>query len=244
MYARDKWYILKASIMSTATVIVDAILFDMDGTLIDSTPGVLQAWHTFCRDYNLGDSDTVAHATHGRRLYDTLKEYCGIVDEERLMQEVDRFEDEVIEGGPMALPGAIQLLNELNSKSCNWTIVTSASNKYAPPALERSGVPLPSKGIITSNDVSAGKPHPDPYLSGAQLCSVDPKNCLVVEDAISGLKSGRAAGSRTLAVCTSTARNVLIESDAKPDFIVDNLTKVTVQVTEDKRIQVTMHLEG
>lgn len=54
-------------------------------TLIDSTPGVLQAWKTFARDYNLGDSEAVAHATHGRRLYDTLKEYCGITDEGHLL---------------------------------------------------------------------------------------------------------------------------------------------------------------
>ncbi|KAJ3488497.1 hypothetical protein NLJ89_g11609 [Agrocybe chaxingu] len=96
--------------MTTTTIIVDAVLFDMDGTLIDSTPGVLKAWETFTIDYNLSDSIAIAHATHGRRLYDTLKEFCGITDEDRLLEEVDRFEDEVIKGGPTALPGAIDLL--------------------------------------------------------------------------------------------------------------------------------------
>lgn len=136
-------------------------------TLIDSTPGVLKAWKTFSDDYNLGDSETVAHATHGRRLYDTLKEYCGIEEEDLLLvriflqvwralwscdliqcpqQEIDRFEDEVIEGGPMALPGAIDLLTKVSSSqtfrssyiphsliqlhshpatNSKWTIVTS-----------------------------------------------------------------------------------------------------------------------
>ncbi|KAF8973818.1 HAD-like domain-containing protein [Flammula alnicola] len=209
--------------MSTTTISVDAILFDMDGTLIDSTPGVLQAWKTFSADYNLGDSTAIAHATHGRRLYDTLKEYCGINDEDRLLEEIDRFEDAVIEGGPAALVGAIELVSKVSripashpSSSSKWTIVTSASNKYAPRALERSGVPLPSLGLITSNDVTQGKPHPAPYLAGASRCEVDPKKCLVIEDAISGLKAGRAAGSLTLAVCTSTARSVIAESDAKP----------------------------
>ncbi|KAH9486653.1 putative phosphatase HAD1 [Psilocybe cubensis] len=214
----------------------------MDGTLIDSTPGVLRAWRIFSDDYKLGDSESVAHETHGRRLYDTLKEYCGITDEERLLQEIDRFEEEVIEGGPMALPGAIDLLRKLNSDpstSSKWTIVTSASNKYAPRALERSGVPLPSVGIITSNDVSEGKPHPAPYLAGSLRCSINPENCLVVEDAISGLKSGRAAGCRTLAVCTSTLRSKILDSGVQPDFIVSDLTKVSVAVVDNK-LQVTV----
>ncbi|KAF8912911.1 HAD-like domain-containing protein [Gymnopilus junonius] len=227
---------------SNTTVTVDAVLFDMDGTLIDSTPGVLKAWYTFSNDYNLGDSGSIAHATHGRRLYDTLKEYCGLVEEDHLLKEIDRFEDEVIQGGPMALPGAVDMVSKLashpSSKS-KWTIVTSASNKYAPRALESAGVPLPSIGIITANDVSQGKPHPAPYLAGALKCSIKPNNCLVVEDAISGLKAGHAAGCRTLAVCTSTARSTIIESGTNPDFIVSDLTKVTIDIV-DGRIQLTL----
>ncbi|KJA29361.1 hypothetical protein HYPSUDRAFT_32773 [Hypholoma sublateritium FD-334 SS-4] len=211
-------------------------------TLIDSTPGVLQAWKTFSSDYNLGDSSTIAHATHGRRLYDTLKEYCGITDDARLLEEIDRFEDQVIEGGPQALPGASDLVSQLSSQSSSssrWTIVTSASNGYAPRALKRSGITLPLKGIITSNDVARGKPHPDPYLAGAALLGIDATKCLVVEDAISGLKSGRAAGSLTLAVCTSTERDVIVKSDAKPDFIVTDLTKVSLKV-ENGRLELTI----
>lgn len=117
-----------------------------------------------------------------------------------------------------------------------------ASNRYAPQALRRSGVPAPALGIITSNDVSQGKPHPAPYVAGALRCGVDPKKCmsfpslqqilfemlvlgLVVEDAISGLHSGRAAGSLTLAVCTSTPRATIVESGANPDYVVTDLTK-------------------
>ncbi|PPQ78196.1 hypothetical protein CVT26_007573, partial [Gymnopilus dilepis] len=230
-------------------------------TLIDSTPGVLKAWRTFSNDYGLGDSASIAHATHGRRLYDTLKEYCGIAEEDRLLKEIDRFEDEVIQGGPMALPGAVDMVSKLashpSSKS-KWTIVTSgnvyacvdqlwyspsprsgfpldiASNKYAPRALERAGVPLPAAGIVTANDVSQGKPHPAPYIAGALKCSVDPKDCLVVEDAISGLKAGHAAGCRTLAVCTSTSRSTILESGSNPDYIVNDLTKVTVRMVDNK----------
>ncbi|KIM47960.1 hypothetical protein M413DRAFT_216465 [Hebeloma cylindrosporum] len=153
----------------------------MDGTLIDSTPGVLKAWDTFGAEYKLSNPAAVAHATLGRRLYDTLKEYCGIVAEDLIQAEIDRFENEVILGGPTPLPGAIDLVAKLMSNpssNSRWTIVTSASDKYAPRALERSGIPVPLAGIITSNDVSEGKPHPAPYLAGAVLCAVDPKRCM------------------------------------------------------------------
>ncbi|KAG6918670.1 hypothetical protein DXG01_012487 [Tephrocybe rancida] len=216
----------------------------MDGTLIDSTPGVLNAWATFAEDYSLGDSTKIAHETHGRRLYDTLKEFCQIDEETKLIAEIDRFENEVIEGGPTALPGAAVLIKQLNHLSKHsWNIVTSASNKYAPRALERAGIPLPSVGLITSNDVTAGKPHPAPYLAGAAKCGIDPTKCLVVEDAISGLTSGRAAGARTLAVCTSTPRDVLLTSDAHPDYIVDDLTQY-VNILEDFENLIHRHTES
>jgi len=217
------------------TIAVDAILFDMDGTLIDSTPGVLKAWATFARDYNL-DADTVAHATHGRRLYDTLKEYCNIQDEDKLHEEIKRFEQEVLDGGPVPLSGAISLLTTLNTLTApaptNWTIVTSASNFYVPQVLARASIPLPSVGIITSNDVARGKPHPDPYLAGARACSVDPLACLVVEDAPSGVRSGQAAGAKVVAVCTSHSRQVM--TAAKPDFLISDLTRMSVQCVEGK----------
>jgi len=87
------------------TVVVDAVLFDMDGTLIDSTPAALKAWETFCTDYSLGDYVAVANAARGRRLHDTLKEYGRIDDQVKLQSEIDRFETEVIEGGLITLPG-------------------------------------------------------------------------------------------------------------------------------------------
>ncbi|KAF6766452.1 HAD-like domain-containing protein [Ephemerocybe angulata] len=203
--------------MPEQKIIVDAILFDMDGTLIDSTPGVLKAWELFCKDYSLGDSETIAHETHGRRLYDTLKEYCKI-DEGReapckCTAEIDRFEDEVILGGPVALPGTLELLNRV------------PSNKYTPGALNKAGLPIPKIGYVTSNDVSKGKPFPDPYLAGALKCGVDAKNCLVVEDAVSGLTAGRAAGAKVLAVCTSTPKERLL-AGAQPGLYCPRLAKV------------------
>ncbi|KAJ7071366.1 HAD-like domain-containing protein [Mycena amicta] len=227
--------------MPSRKIIVDAVLFDMDGTLIDSTPGLHKAWATFCTDYNLGDPLAVVHDTHGRRLADTLKELCRINDESKLQSEIDRFEEEVIDGGPIALPGVVSLLSQLSSETAmGWTIVTSATRNYAPRALQRCDVPLPRAGIVTSNDVAHGKPHPAPYLAGAAKCGVEAANCLVVEDAISGIRSGKAAGAAVLAVCTSTPRETIIQSQAGPDYVVSDLSKVSVRWINGK-VEVTVN---
>jgi len=192
-------------------------------TLIDSTPGVYAAWKVFGKEYGF-DGDIAAHDTHGRRLVDSLAETCHL-EGQRLLEEVDRFEEIVIQVGPVILPGVKVLLESINAgrskEHPGWTLVTSATNTYAPAALRKAGVPLPFD-MVTSNDVARGKPFPDPYIAGAAKCGVDPKNCLVVEDAPSGLKSGQKAGSKTLAVCTSHTREAIAKFD--PDYIVRDLT--------------------
>jgi len=194
---------------------------------------VNKAWDTFAKDYSLPID--VAHATHGRRLYDTLREYCHIDDEDKLLAEINRFEQEVIDGGPIVLPGTLALISQVVHETTHrWTIVTSASNVYAPRALKKCSVPIPLAGYVTANDVSNGKPHPDPYLAGAKKCGVDATKCLVIEDAPSGIRAGRAAGARTLAVCTSHSRQVILDSGANPDYIVKDLTKVTVKWVDGK----------
>lgn len=222
---------------------VDAILFDMDGTLIDSTPGVLKAWQTFADDYGLNAAEA-AHNAHGRRLYDTLREYCNIHDEKKLQAEIARFEQEVIAGGPVPLPGVHALLEQIRASSSDtasgWTIVTSATKYYAPQALARCGVPIPLIGPVTSSDVASGKPHPAPYLAGARLLGADPSRCLVIEDAPSGLVSGRAAGCKTIAVCTSHSKDLIKQSGAQPDYVVDDLTCISAKWLGDS-LQVTIN---
>ena len=105
-----------------------------------------------------------------------------------------------------------------------WTIVTSATSFYAPQALTAAGISIPSS-IVTSEDVPRGKPAPDPYLEGAKRCNVDPTRVLVVEDAPSGIRSGRAAGAKTLAVLTSHSKEDMLASDADPDYIAEDLTQ-------------------
>lgn len=141
----------------------------------------------------------------------------------------------MIDGGPILLPGTLALLSQVAHETTHrWTIVTSASNIYAPRALKKCSIPIPPAGYITANDVPKGKPYPDPYLAGAMKCGVDPAKCLVVEDAPSGIRAGHAAGARTLAVCTSHSRKIIVDSGANPDYIVEDLTKVSVKWVDGK----------
>ncbi|GJJ13935.1 hypothetical protein Clacol_008192 [Clathrus columnatus] len=195
-------------------------------------------------------SDILGSATHGVRLWDSLRTWCKIIDEQEIKrafnlfekEEADRFEEGVIEGGVVALPGVHNLLDALRAGSTpdkpGWTIVTSATNFYAPRALAQAGIEVSQYNpIITANDVSKGKPHADPYLAGAKSLNIDPKNCLVVEDAINGILSGKAAGAKTLGVTTSSSKEVV--AVAKPDWIVQDLSCVSV-CWIDGKLEVTI----
>ncbi|KAF8710415.1 hypothetical protein RHS03_02260, partial [Rhizoctonia solani] len=206
----------------------------------NSTPGVLGAWAQFGKDYPFLNVEEILETSHGVRSIDTLRRWLRLDDEEKLNSEVTRFESEVIRHGLVLLPGVQKILDTLKEGQTEerpgWTIVTSATRWYAPQALKSVGIPLP-KHMVMAEDVERGKPNPDPYLQGAKNCKVDPKNCLVVEDAVSGLKAGRAAGAKVLGVCTSAPRST-VEQGA-PDFIVQDLTKVSVKWVGEK-VEVTI----
>ncbi|KAH9015786.1 phosphatase [Lactarius pseudohatsudake] len=220
--------------MPSTTLHFDAILFDMDGTLIDSTPGVVAAWNLFAETYTEINVQEILKNTHGVRTIETVKMFCGVTDPEKLGLEVTRFEDAIItrsqeDGGEgiTLLPGVRTLIDNLGD-SKHWTICTSATRGYGSAALEVVGI-APPETIVFAEDVAQGKPQPDPYLLGAKRCGVHPKRCLVVEDAPAGVQSGRAAGCKTLAVTTSHTRDQMVAS--RPDYLVENLSRHAFHVT-------------
>ncbi|KAH8981027.1 phosphatase [Lactarius akahatsu] len=228
--------------MPSTTLHFDAILFDMDGTLIDSTPGVVAAWELFAETYPTINVQEILKNTHGVRTVETVKMFCGVTDPEKLELEVTRFEDAIItmsqedgREGITLLPGVRTLIDNLGD-SKHWTICTSATRGYGSAALEVVGI-APPETIVFAEDVAQGKPQPDPYLLGAKRCGVHPKRCLVVEDAPAGVQSGRAAGCKTLAVTTSHPRDRMVAS--RPDYLVENLSSVTM-VPNETGITVTI----
>ncbi|KAH9850000.1 phosphatase [Lenzites betulinus] len=236
--------------MPTETLHFDAILFDMDGTLVDSTDGVVGAWELFAEKYPGLDVTVVLSSSHGVRTVENLKTHCGVTDPDELAREASRFEDAIVSEskkngrqGIVALPGVKDIMESLGPyhklPKPRWAICTSATRSYANAALKATGIAVPDVFVV-SEDVEKGKPEPDPYLLGAKRCGVDPARCLVVEDAPAGVRSGKAAGSKTLALVTSHTREQLDE--AKPDYVVSNLSKVTMKAVENG-VEVTINTD-
>ncbi|KAF8076583.1 HAD-like domain-containing protein [Lyophyllum atratum] len=236
--------------MPATTFTVDAVLFDMDGTLVDSTAGVVGAWELFRQKYPGIDVQNILSSAHGVRTVDNLRKYCGIEDPEELEREAERFETAIVSTstengrqGIVLLPGVTAALEELaparHLPEPSWAICTSATRAYASSALRIAGVPVPDV-FVAAEDVTQGKPFPDPYLLGAKLCGVKPENCAVFEDAPSGVRSGRAAGCKTIGFLTTHTRAQLEE--AKPDFIVQDMSSITFKRLQ-KGVEITIHQE-
>jgi len=201
-----------------------ALLFDMDGVLVDSTAAVARVWSVWARKHGL-DPETVVRIAHGRPSISTIRELLPRADHEAEDREVERLEIEDVEG-IVALPGAEELLRVVPSN--RYAIVTSATRPLAEVRLRAAGLPVP-QNLVTARDVPRGKPHPDPYLMGARILGVPPAECVVIEDAPSGIRAGKAAGSRVVALRTTASDAEL--QDAGTDWIVDDCADLFVETT-------------
>ena len=187
-----------------------ALLFDMDGVLVDSTPAVARVWARWAARHGF-DPAEVVHRAHGRPSITTVREYLPNSDHFAENKEIERYEI-VDMDGIVPLPGALELLNALPRG--RWTIVTSCTRRLAEARLITSGLPQPEV-FVTSSDIQNGKPAPDPYLKGAELLGFAAQDCVVVEDAPAGVRSGKAAGARVIALRTTMAEKELWDAGAE-----------------------------
>ena len=174
---------------------VDAILFDNDGVLVDSHAEVTEAWTQMANEFDL-DGEELLKTAVGVRAIDTLSRY---LEEPKLSAAYNRLADLEIALATRTrmLAGAETLLKSLPDST--WTVVTSAPRTLALARWAGAGITVPDQ-TVTGDDVSAGKPDPEPYLVGAKLLGVDPERCLVFEDSPSGGDAARAAGATVIAV--------------------------------------------
>jgi mannitol-1-/sugar-/sorbitol-6-phosphatase len=198
---------------------VAAVLLDVDGTLIDSTPVVERAAHRWAAEYGL-DPETFLADAHGRRTADRVAEFLPPERVAEATARLDELEASDTEG-IIALPGVRDLLTALDGRP--WALVTSMDRPLLAVRRAAAGLPLPEV-VVTAEDVRHGKPDPEGYLLAARRLGVNPGECVVVEDAPAGVSAGRAAGARVVAVTTSHPASVL----DKADVIVDDLTAVSV----------------
>jgi mannitol-1-/sugar-/sorbitol-6-phosphatase len=207
-----------------------AWLFDLDGTLIDSMSCIEIAWKIWCQSHGLKVED-VMHQAHGKRTADSLKIILpsGNLAEETAFME--NLECELVEG-LVAIPSARQLLETISGNP--WAIVTSGSKRLATHRIEHTGIPKP-KVLINGDDVTNGKPNPEGYLMAANRLNIRPSDCIVVEDAVAGVRAGKAAGMTVVAVAFTHS----VEELQEADHIYESLAQLTEDIAKAK-LQLTI----
>ncbi|NIZ91879.1 HAD-IA family hydrolase [Kineococcus rubinsiae] len=201
-----------------------AVLFDLDGTLVDSSQAILRSWTTWAVEAEVTAEQIAAAHGHGRPAAEIVAELVGPDDVARAIARIDELETADV-ADVVLLPGVAEALAALPPQ--RWAVVTSCGAQLAAARLRAGGVPQPS-ALVTFDDVERGKPDPACFLLGAERLGVDPAHCLVVEDAPAGLSAARAAGCATLAVRTTHPQGPL---DA--DLVVDRLTAVRLVTGPD-----------
>ena len=199
-----------------------AVLFDIDGTLVDSTPVVERSWRTWAQEFGV-DADELMRVCHGRRTEDTVADF---ITPQRRAVAVARLQALELADfdGVTALPGAQQLLEELPRR--RWAAVTSGERPLMTARLEAARLPIPDI-LICAEDVAAGKPSPEGYLQAAAGLGFDASQCVVVEDAPAGIAAGLAAGAQVLAVTTTHDADQV----SSADVIVADLSHVRMKST-------------
>jgi mannitol-1-/sugar-/sorbitol-6-phosphatase len=199
----------------------NAMLFDLDGVLIDSTPAVARVWTNWAIEHGFKPDEVVRRA-HGRPSITTLREYLPDADHEAENRIIERREIEDLEG-VVPLTGALELLRSLPLE--RWAIVTSCTRPLAEVRLRAAGLPRPMQ-FVTSSDVKNGKPSPEPYRKGAEMLGFAAEDCIVVEDAPAGIKSGKAAHAKVIAFPTTAPEQELRATGA--DWVVGNCAAIQV----------------
>lgn len=205
----------------------DAVLFDMDGTLISSIASVERCWRRLAEEFAIPASafgDSGFHGVPARDILLTLMPDRTAAERgAALARIVDLEVTDTDDIEP--LPGAVRALTALGGRAA---IVTSCGRRLAEARLRAAALPVPAV-VVTADDVRRGKPDPEPFARGAELLGAAPARCLVVEDAAAGVDSGRAAGAATLGVRTTSAGG----ADVPADLVVEDLSEMRFELGPD-----------
>jgi len=204
-----------------------AILFDLDGVLVDSTRAVDREWREWAQRKGV-DGDAIMAIAHGVRTVEVIRRVAPHLDAEAEAAAIENHEAND-QRGVTVMPGAVELVRSIPGG--RWGVVTSGSRLLASNRLRYCGLPVPEV-LVTSDDVTNGKPHPEPYLKGAERMGVAPAECLVVEDAPAGIQSARAGGESVIGLASTYPASKLVEADA----VVERLGQIRVGLDGGRKL--------
>lgn len=213
-----------------------AVVFDMDGVLIDSHPAHLAAWRAFlCAQGNAISDQELLYVLEGRSRNEILRHFFGEISD-RHLQEFGRQKDEIfrrMEHQIEAVPGVIDFLAALRRSGIRSALATSASEIRTVSTIERMGIAEHFEAVITASDVAAGKPDPAVYRLACERLEIAPTDAIAFDDAPAGIQSARSAGMCCIGVSNNGLTRQLLEIGALrviPDFV-----GFSIDVLEDDR---------
>jgi len=210
------------------TINFDGLLFDLDGTLVDSSKAIDRAWSAFALKYQF-KADDILPLVQGKPAHESISALRPTASKKDIEQDtkwLEKMEANDTEG-VIALPGAVELLKTLNKHTVPWAIVTSGTLPVATARIRTANLPFPNI-LVTPEQVNRGKPNPEPYALAAAKLGLNIKNCVVFEDAPAGIESGRRAGAKTIGILTQFSALEL--SDKNVDLCIATLQEVSVSI--------------
>jgi sugar-phosphatase len=198
------------------------------GVLVDSTTCAGWIWKIWAREQGL-DPERMVQMAHGRPTIETIRMVAPHLDAEFEADKVEEREVNDVDG-LKALPGARELL--LNLPPDRYAIVTSGSRRLATARLQAAGLPVPAR-MITADDITNGKPDPEPYPAGARLLGYKPQDCLVFEDAPAGIRAAKAARITVVALPTTYPLDAL----SAADWVTQSLGAVHVEILDSGELE-------
>jgi len=203
-----------------------AILFDLDGVLVDSTGSVSRQWTRWAEENGI-DPRKVVEIAHGVRTIEIVRRLVPHLDAESEVKRLEKREADD-QHGVSVMPGGAELLKSIPED--RWCVVTSGTRYLATARLKLGNLPTP-KVLVSADEVSNGKPDPEPYLMGAKLLGMNPVECLVIEDAPAGIRAAHAGGMKAIAITSTYPASALGEADA----VIQSLAQIRVSIPDADR---------